>query len=117
MNVFEKIIELLEKKMFKAELHDFGWEGQTVYNLLCFGDVVDTVYQVAKEHNNGWIPCSERLPGEPICGEDSYLVQAADVRTPYSAYWNGTEWSSVVDEKIDNVIAWQPLPQAFKEGE
>lgn len=37
----EKVIEKLESKMFSAELYGNEWNGQTVNNLICLGDVVD----------------------------------------------------------------------------
>lgn len=39
----DKVVEQLESKMFTADLYDHGWEGQTVNNLLCFGDVYEIV--------------------------------------------------------------------------
>lgn len=38
-----KVVEQLESKMFTADLYEHGWEGQTVDNLLCFGDVYEIV--------------------------------------------------------------------------
>ena len=66
---FEKIKEMLKEMTFKAELHEFGWKGQTVNNLLCLGDAVDIVNEVAEEYgtdinvgsNNQLKPC-------PFCG-------------------------------------------------
>ena len=40
----DKVIEQIGKKMFSAELHDNGWDGQTINELLCMGDV----YEIAK---------------------------------------------------------------------
>lgn len=59
-----------------------------------------------------WIPCSERLPEEPIF-EKGYIVQSEYMKEPFSAYWDGENWTDVYDEEID-VIAWQPLPQPFQ---
>ena len=53
--IFEKIKERLEEKIFKAELHDFGWEGQTVNNLLCLGDAIEIVNQVAEEDKDKYV--------------------------------------------------------------
>ena len=39
----DKVIDKISNKMFSAELHDNGWNGQTVNNLLCFGDVYEIV--------------------------------------------------------------------------
>jgi hypothetical protein len=38
-----KVVEELEKKMFTADLYEHGWDGQTVDNLLCYGDVYEIV--------------------------------------------------------------------------
>lgn len=35
------ILKKLEKKIFTADLYEHGWNGQTVDNLLCFGDVYE----------------------------------------------------------------------------
>lgn len=68
--------------------------------------------------SDGWIPVSERLPDKPEpYEEDSYLIQDYQVVTPYSAYWNGEIWTDVDDKKIVKVLAWQPLPQPYKESE
>jgi hypothetical protein len=37
----DKVVEQLEKKMFTADLYEHGWDGQTVDNLLCYGDIYD----------------------------------------------------------------------------
>lgn len=66
--------------------------------------------------SDGWIPCSERLPDKPeTYEEDSYLIQDYQIVTPYSAYWNGEIWTDVDGKIIVNVLAWQPLPQPYKE--
>ena len=133
-NVINKIIEKLEKKIFKAELHDFGWEGQTVDNLLCLGDVAEITQEVAEEHNNGWILCSERMLEEyesvfakhkstdfwkPFMFEKaSDLVNVTvtnkkgEAVTGYMHTKDG-EWSGL---DYDNIVtAWQPLPSPYKE--
>ena len=37
----DKVVEQLEKKMFTADLYEHGWDGQTLHNLLCYGDVYE----------------------------------------------------------------------------
>ena len=61
-----------------------------------------------------WIPCKDRQPDKPKCGEESYLVQERHVITPYSAYWDGECWSDSECEVLDEIIAWQPLPAPYK---
>ena len=66
-----------------------------------------------------WIPCSERQPKEPEygCGsEDGYIVQSSYIHEPFSAYWDGKVWSDVDGSILDSIIAWQPLPEPYKEG-
>lgn len=43
----ENVISKIENKMFSAELYGDEWDGQTVNNLLCMGDV----YEIIKEEN------------------------------------------------------------------
>lgn len=69
-----------------------------------------------------WTPCSERLPVPNEYDETgkffkAYLVQ--DKReTMYTALWNGENWLLWTRNiRIENVIAWMPLPLAYKEGE
>ena len=62
--------------------------------------------------DNGWIPCSERLPEESlnsVIGWDEYRQRCCFVQ-----YYGG-RW--ILGNDIDSVkiIAWQPLPEPFKE--
>ena len=91
------------------------------------GKVVDVVKLYAKfmaqttptiEPQN-WIPCSERLPDN----KGKYLT------TYHPCYWDMVEDGLEIDvdtfqgksswakRKHHRVIAWMPLPKAFKEGE
>lgn len=64
-----------------------------------------------------WIPCSERLPKKPkVNSFDSYIVQCRHVMQPFSAYWDGIEWTDDDDDAVDDVIAWMPLPETYMEG-
>jgi hypothetical protein len=70
-----------------------------------------------KEEFGRWIPCSERLPKKPeIYGDsDGYIVQTRHVMQPFSAYWDGIEWTDDDDDAVDDVIAWMPLPEPYRE--
>lgn len=92
---------------------------------------VAIVNKLAEEYNNGWIPCSERLPEEPkdklifkadfekaILSDDvkEYNVTIKGASLPTTLYYvgDGCWW----DEKIEDfccVIAWQPLPEVYSE--
>lgn len=58
-----------------------------------------------------WIPCEVEMPPMPRFSEDSYLVKTQCVTTPYTAYWNGKKWTNVLDDDIEDVIAWCQIPR------
>ena len=120
--VFEKIIKKLgiraeksEKKEMDAEHFEYAqmYKGERI----AFGDAIEIVKQAAEQYNNGWFPCSERLPED----KQTCLVTARIYFTPdhvdeidnyigvgidtYSKQfgWLGTE-----------PIAWQPLPAPYQ---
>lgn len=82
-------------------------------------DVVDAlkiVRQLAAEYNNGWIPCSERLPepGEIVLVTDGKEYQsiycvALRIAGEWRTSWNHDRFGSI------DIIAWQPLPEHYKE--
>ena len=88
----------------------------------CFICVMDKakqiVQEVAEEYNNGWIPCSERLPEE----YGDYLVWWTDItRKQYYEiveYEPNNGWIGEIPQAVEgiySVIAWQPLPEPYKE--
>lgn len=62
-----------------------------------------------------WVSVKDRLPEEPEIGADGYIVQEKNVCEPFSAYWDGERWTDSNYEPIDDVIAWMPLPESYKE--
>ena len=88
----------------------------------CFICVMDKakqiVQEVAEEYNNGWIPCSERLSEE----YGDYLVWWTDItRKQYYEiveYEPNNGWIGEIPQAVEgiySVIAWQPLPEPYKE--
>lgn len=55
----EKLIQRLEEQIFSAELYEYGWEGQTVHNLLVLGDVKDIAVQLAEEYAECYKDCGQ----------------------------------------------------------
>lgn len=114
----EKLIERLEEKRKKSASVLVGW---------AYEDAIEIVNELAEEHNNGWIPCSERLPqeDEPVC----VLCQIVNVMLKNGTVTSGwcnrylEKWY-VLDHHHDyplpfeykDVIAWQPLPAPYEEG-
>ena len=113
----EKLITELEKEQDNY-LHDESDYGEGKYN--AYGEQITKIKRLAEEYNNGWIPCSERLPDE----DGTYLVQQDDERIDILCYYKGwnctymdvdkTRWSNVAERK--NIVAWQPLPARYKKG-
>lgn len=60
---------------------------------------------------NKWIPCSERLPEEDgkylVSTDGTFGIDVIDI-----ARFENDEWF-----KSCKIIAWQPLPEPYKEGE
>lgn len=114
---FEKIIERIDKEI-------------PVYTK----KAKQIVHEVAKEYNGGWVPCSERLPEEELekakkeRGSEAVFPVLATInkkhfvtgekyttvsRAFYGCYNDKNFYNSCCD-KLD-VIAWQPLPEPYKE--
>lgn len=113
MNVLEKILEEIESlhnKILKDKFAEQVTE-QEIDSLIKVKEIVH--YYMDEMNNDDWIPVEKRIPKEPKYIEDSYIVQTEDIITPFSAYWDGKEWTDVNDEPLE-VIAWQPLPKQYK---
>lgn len=91
-----------------------------------YKNAIEIVKNLASEHNNGWIPCRERLPSkEEYLKDDGRFIVTDGNRTYQSHYdiYNGMfVWSSFasVPEEDKCVTAWQPfpeLPAPYKKGE
>ena len=72
---------------------------------------------------NGWIPCSERLP--EIDGNTSDIVLVCGSNGfQYMAFWcDDLKWRFCECGMAKNpilwteIVAWQPLPETFKESD
>lgn len=79
---------------------------------------IDIINKEAKSYNNGWIPCSERLPenyGTYLCCDKygNFILGYPIARVSSNNFYVETEC-----EIMNDCIAWQPLPPAYvpKEG-
>ena len=80
-------------------------------------------YDKRKTNVGQWIPCSERLPERNEC----VLVQTCWLDEEFkiiAAYRDTPEWTDKEVWRVENgyagndeVIAWMPLPDPYKEGE
>ena len=135
MNVFEKILDRLEEPKFNsckecAFMEKCDEVQETITNEktdLCAETMraiaKEIVQEVAEEFatdtnvgTNGWIPCSVRLPEEEA---DVLLsLRSLDVYTGFRANAEGCfyiDGDGYVE--YENVIAWMPLPEPYKESE
>ena len=75
------------------------------------------------EPQGEWIPVSERLPDDRkstywVCTDGEYQCQCR--WTNVNSFWAGlkTDWHWCLFDipQYQEVIAWQPLPESYKEG-
>jgi hypothetical protein len=99
----EKLIERLE---------EYQLENAFEVNNRFIGACKDISIQLAKEYNNGWILCSERLPETHenvlICQSDGYVNVG---------WYSLNEFKDMNSISYKDVIAWQPLPAPYTERE
>ena len=73
---------------------------------------IEIVNKVEQEYNNGWIPCSERLPEDT--GEYIVTIDGATRATTLSYDEVFCNWTD--DDCLEYpVIAWKPLPPKYEQ--
>lgn len=117
MQVFEKIIKRLEKKIqINIEAITSMKSAPKAIDVAktyidAYKIAIGIVKKVAEEYNNGWIPCNERLPEN----NKSVLVTTT-YGSIYIAYRNGKTYFDDMGEDIEStIIAWQPLPEPYQQ--
>lgn len=138
--VFEKILKKTREKCKQSYITNHG-NDYTEFDIctelsLCFNEVQRIVQEVAEEYNGGWIPIKTRPMTEeekeyyseylfegngliyecplPEDGQEVLITSkygSVDKTTFYTDCGNYFENY----EDYDEVIAWQPLPEPFKE--
>ena len=103
---FKKILERID-----SYIEDAKSEGDFSY-IKPFEIAKIAVQEVSEEYNCGWIPCSERLPkyGEVVmcsCTNGGITISCITHK--------GVTPSKSVRFGQHSVIAWQPLPEPYKE--
>lgn len=128
--VFKKIRERLEAQNLKLKsmknmciaLSDK--EVSAIENH-AYNTAIEIVNQVESEYNNGWIPCSERLPkrNELVLIYAESTARGGSIRC-VAALDNGFWFTQTSSDTLSlngigqyNVIAWQTLPDPYRGDE
>ena len=127
MQVLEKILEEIKQyteDVYECDLDDIveyqrrNREDKCTYIVQGIEEATEFIRShMGDEDKDSWISVEDGLPEEPkFMEEDSYIVQTENIITPFSAYWDGKEWTDVYGDTID-VIAWRPLPESYRPKE
>ncbi|MGN0481591.1 MAG: DUF551 domain-containing protein [Lachnospiraceae bacterium] len=115
---FEKILELIKNNTIQNK-DSILFFNECGVKFISAGKAKEIVQEVAKEYNGGWIPCNERLPeDDSIC---IITVKYPNNETVVDYGWFdriGVCWYVGTQAfRTSNIIAWQPLPEPYKERE
>lgn len=121
MNVLEKILEEIDEEQNGYEA-DHAWNYSK--GLEYAKEIIRSHMDEVPDNNAGWIPVSEKLPEE----NDGKYYPMLNVSTSYGAVKWGfyrvrdKEWyiysemhGELIKAEDKEVIAWQPLPEPYKE--
>ena len=136
----DKVVQELEKIRAKETCNKEKCDTKEICRICVVDDAIEIVKQKAEKFgtdinvvSNGWIPCSERLPEESgyylvtyhDWSDGNFLPKYDDTyvrRLHYqiSEHFVGWNYPKNVDDRAENdchkeVIAWQPLPEPYKE--
>ena len=112
----EKLIEKLEELPTKAITRYKGgafgdYEGTNYF--IDKHKTIDAINELAEEYNNGWIPCSSGY-----FSTSEVLVCKEDGTIDFDVFdFMCGDWKFNSNHHKNKVIAWQPLPQPYKENE
>lgn len=112
----KKIIRELEesKDFYRKQWNKYLDDDEAYGNISAYDDAIKIVNKFAEEYNNGWIPCSEKLP--EVEADVLVSLRSLDVYTGFRANTEGcfyVEGEGYVE--FENVLAWQPLLEPYKE--
>ena len=99
---------MIDEKVLIERLEEQKSDWNYDYNVP-INDAIKIVNQLAEEHNNGWIPCSEML--FPRYGQKVFATVRTDIATHdviITKYERQEYWHNGI------VIAWMPLPAPYK---
>lgn len=103
MNEFiEKLIGRLEEEKQACHIN------AEVYTERKIEKIIEVVNELAEEYKGGWIPCEKELPKE-----SGWYIVTFDNGIVNTFHWNVVSHNN----QYKGIIAWQPLPEPYTEGE
>ena len=125
--MMEKFIEKLIARLEEARSMNNGWEDEPYFGgqATAYDHSIEIVNELAEEHNGGWIPCSERLPennkvvlcwvkSTTIASGETFIIGSCDRGFWFlQTYEIGHHHFPIEDYEV---VAWQPLPEPYKNG-
>ena len=101
----------------RKERDRFEWELELVE---CF---IEDIKELPSKDRPKWTPCDERLPEEPRGNREieNYLTCDEDEHIYIFSWANGwnccfnSDGSLYKDQEITDIVAWMPLPKAYRE--
>lgn len=113
-----KVVEWMPSDLCGIGEEEFPFEADIVVSLMMEIEEAPTI-----EPEPHWIPVSERLPDEEkkiywVCTDSGYQCQCR--WTNINHFWTNLttdwHWHTMDVPQHTEVVAWMPLPTAYKEG-
>lgn len=78
-----------------------------------YKDTIEIVKELEQEYNNGWIPCSERLPKR----NTNVIAQFLSGVVSELLFNEKGLFQGIYEYGPNVIVAWQPLPEPYKPQE
>lgn len=119
MNVFEKIREKLKERIEGNKKYTSTPLGNDARNqIIGLKKAIEIINQAEQEYNNGWIPCSERLPEDMQQCLTTARIYVVPDHVDEPDNYIGVELNTYSERfgwlHGNDVFAWMPLPEPYQ---
>ncbi|WP_291235954.1 DUF551 domain-containing protein [Frisingicoccus sp.] len=108
----QEVFEKIKQRITIAATEACGYSALT--RVISESELKDILESTYSEFNDGWIPCSERLPEE----SGTYIVNAIEnhiVHVTFAKFMpRMKKWNLTGSRSYWKVTAWTPLPEPYK---